>query len=175
VFVGAVERTCKSVGYKTLAHSSLNLPASTGIIFSTFSEAEQLIIASSIILECNTPMPLFTSPFCQFDISWAFKLIIGGVAMFNITFLSCHDKWFESCHQNSNGSPPLHSTHLVEEKKYCFVMLDWKATAKVLQDIKTFMLHFGPNITLLASYIKSIVTPVLTNAPQQPLQFNWPV
>ena len=164
--MGAVERTCKSVGYKTFGSFFIK-PASTGIIFSTFSEAEQLIIASSIILECNTPMPLFTSPFCQFDISWAFKLIIGDVAVFNITFLSCH--------QNSNGSPPLHSTHLVEEKIYCFVMLDWNATAKVLQDIKTFMLHFGPNITLLTSYIKSIVTPVLTNAPQQPLQFNWPV
>jgi len=58
-FVGAVERTCKSAGYKTTGAFFMK-PASARIILSTIGEAEWLVAASSITLECNTPMPLFT-------------------------------------------------------------------------------------------------------------------
>ena len=92
-------------------------------------------------------MQLSTSPFCQNDVSWAFKLIIGGVAAFDVTFLSYLDKWFASQYQNTSNSPLLHSMRLVEENYYCIVMHDWKATVKVLQDNETFASHFGPNLT----------------------------
>jgi hypothetical protein len=49
-FVGAVERTCKSAGYKTTG-SLFMKPASVGVILSTVSQAEQLIATSSITLE----------------------------------------------------------------------------------------------------------------------------
>src|ERR1700691_1589195 len=113
-------------------------PASAGIVFSTVGEVEKLITASSITLECDAPMQLSTSPFCQINILWAFELIIGGVAAFDVTFLLYLDKWFASHYQDSNGSTLLHSTHLIEEHVYCIVMLDWRATAKVLQDNRTF-------------------------------------
>jgi hypothetical protein len=71
-------------------------PASAGIVLSTISEAEQLITAASITLECGTPLLLSTSLFHQINILWAFELIIRGVAAFNITFLSYLDKWFAS-------------------------------------------------------------------------------
>jgi hypothetical protein len=145
-FLGAVERTCKSVGYK-MTGSFFMKPASAGVVLSTVGEAERLIATSSIILDCDTPMPLTTSPFHQIDISWAFEPIIGGVAAFDIIFLSYLDKWFVSRYRDSNGMTLLHSTRLVEENFYCFVMLDWKATAKVLQDNKAFVSHFGPNLT----------------------------
>ena len=94
-FLGAVERTCKSAGYKTTG-SFFRKPASAKVVLSTVGKAEQLVATSSIILDYNTPMPLTTSPFCQIDISWAFELIVGGVAAFNITFLSYLNKWFAS-------------------------------------------------------------------------------
>ena len=145
-FVGAVERTCKAAGYK-ITGSFFMKPASAGIVLSTTSEAERLVTASSIILECDTPMPLSTSPFRQIDIAWAFELIIGCVAAYDVTFLSYLDKWFASHYRDASGTSLLHTACLVEENFYCFVMLDWKATAMVLQDHETFASHFGPNLT----------------------------
>jgi hypothetical protein len=49
-FVGSVEWTCKAAGYKI-----------TGSFF--------MKPASSITLECDTPILLSTSPFCQIDIA----------------------------------------------------------------------------------------------------------
>src|SRR5882762_9391221 len=45
-FVGAVERTCKSAGYKTTGAFFMK-PASARIILSTIGEAEWLVAASS--------------------------------------------------------------------------------------------------------------------------------
>ena len=149
-------------------------PASAGIILSTVSEAERLMAASSITLECDTPIPLSTSPFRQINITWAFELIIGGVAAFDVTFFSYLDKWFASCYRDPSGTSLLHSTRLVEENFYCIIMLNWKVTVKVLQDNETFASHFGPNLTPLVSYTKSTATLASTNAPRQPLQFDLP-
>jgi phosphate/sulfate permease len=122
-FIGAVERTCKSMGYKTKGSFFIK-PSSAGIILSTVGNAEQLIAASSITLECDTPMPLSTSSFCQIDISWAFEPIIGGVAAFDVTFLSYLNKWFTSQYQDPSGATLLHSTRLAEENYYYIVMLN---------------------------------------------------
>ena len=73
-------------------------PTPAGVILSTVGKAEWLVAASSIILECDTPMPLATSPFHQIDILWALELIIGGISTFDITFLSYLDKWLTSCY-----------------------------------------------------------------------------
>jgi hypothetical protein len=94
-FIGAVERTCKSAGYK-ITGSFFIKPTSAGVVLSTVGKAEWLVAASSITLECDTPIPLSISPFRQIDIAWAFELIIGGVATFDVTFLSYLDKWFAS-------------------------------------------------------------------------------
>ena len=79
--------------------------------------------------------------------AWAFELIIGGVAAFDVTFLTYLDKWFASRYCDPSGMTLLHSTRLAEENFYCIVMLDWKATAKVLEDNETFVSHFGPGLT----------------------------
>jgi|SRR5882762_3366022 len=92
-------------------------------------------------------MQLTTSLLCQINISWVFELIIGGITAFEVTLLSYLDKWFVSCYQDSDGAPLLHLVRLIEENYYCVVMSDWKATVKVLQDNKTFISHFGPNLT----------------------------
>jgi hypothetical protein len=122
-------------------------PSSTGVVLSTVGKAERLLAAASITLECDTPMQLSTSPFHQIDIAWAFELILGGVVAFNVTFISYLDKWFVSCFQDTSNSSLFHSTRFVEENYYCIVMHDWKATAKVPQDNKTFTSHFSPNLT----------------------------
>jgi hypothetical protein len=120
-FIDTVERTCKGTGYKITGFFFMK-PASTGVVLSTVGEAERLIEASSITLECDTTMRLSTSPFRQIDISWAFELIIGGVTAFNVTFLTYLNKWFASCYRDSNGSPLLHSACLINKNYYCFVM-----------------------------------------------------
>jgi hypothetical protein len=52
-FIGALERTCKSAGYKTTG-SFFMKPTSAGVILSMVGDAEQLITTSSITLECDT-------------------------------------------------------------------------------------------------------------------------
>jgi hypothetical protein len=92
-------------------------------------------------------MQLSASPFHQIDIQWAFELINGGIAAFDVTFLSYLDKWFASCYGDSDSAPLLHLARLIEENYYCVVMCDWNATAKVLQDNETSVSHFSPSLT----------------------------
>ena len=46
-------------------------------------------------------------------------------------------------HYTHNGQPLLHSSRVVEDEFYCFIMFDWETTAKVLSDKEVFAATFN--------------------------------
>lgn len=140
-FRDAVENSCKRAGYDTTS-SFMMKPASVGVVMATVSDAKRLIEASSLSLDCEPPLELSTAPFRQIDIAWAFELIVGGIGSYDCTFTSYLDKYFASRYTH-NGQPLLHSSRVVEDEFYCFVMFDWETTAKVLSDKEAFAATFN--------------------------------
>jgi hypothetical protein len=139
-FREAVEGTCKRAGYDIIL-SFMMKPASVGVVMATVADAKHLIEATSITINCEPPLELSTAPFRQINIAWAFELVIGGVGSYDCTFTSYLDKYFASRYTR-DGQPLLHSSRVAEEDFYCFVMLDWEATAKVLNDKDAFSSAF---------------------------------
>ena len=140
-FRDAVENSCKRAGYDTTS-SFMMKPASVGVVMATVSDAKRLIEASSLSLDCEPPLELSTAPFRQIDIAWAFELIVDGIGSYDCTFTSYLDKYFASRYTH-NGQPLLHSSRVVEDEFYCFVMFDWETTAKVLSDKEAFAATFN--------------------------------
>src|SRR5882762_272102 len=141
-FREAVEKTCKHADYN-VPSSFMMKPASVGVVMTTINDAKRLIEASSItLLDCDPPFELSTAPFRQIDIVWAFELVIGGVGLYDCTFISYLDKYFTSQYTRNDQSL-LHSSRVTEEDFYCFVMFDWETTAKVLNDKEAFATAFG--------------------------------
>jgi hypothetical protein len=88
------------------------------------ADAKRLIEATLITLDC-------AAPFRQIDIAWAFEIVFGGVSSYDCTFNCYLDKYFAS-HYSRNGQSLLHSSHVVDEDFYCFMMFDWETTSRVL-------------------------------------------
>src|SRR5882762_5316210 len=140
-FREAVDGSCKRAGYN-ITSSFMMKPLSIGVIMATVADAKRLIEATLITLDCEPPLELSTAPFRQIDVAWAFELVIGGISSYDCTFIYYLDKYLASCYSR-NGQSLLHSSCVVEEDFYCFVMFDWETTSRVLNDKGEFTATFN--------------------------------
>ena len=134
-----VDGSCRRTGY-SINSSFMMKPLSVGIVMAMVADAKHLIEATSITLDC-------AAPFRQIDIAWAFEIVFGGVSSYDCTFNCYIDKYFASCYSR-NGQSLLHSSRVVDEDFYCFIMFDWETTSRVLKDKEEFATTFnGMNLT----------------------------
>jgi hypothetical protein len=151
-FREAVDSSCKRAGYN-ITSSFMMKPLSVGVVMATVADAKRLIEATSITLDCEPPLKLSTAPFRQINIAWAFELVIGGVSSYDCTFICYLDKYLASRYSR-DGQSLLHSSRVVEEDFYCFVMFDWETTSRVLYHFdRKFTGCYALRVNLLSSMV----------------------
>jgi hypothetical protein len=96
---------------------------SINVVIAIVTDAKHLVEALQLAFDCEPFVKLSTAPFQQINIAWGFKLIIGRIGSYNCMFISYLNKYFTS-HYTYHGQPFFHSSWVVEEYFYYFVMFD---------------------------------------------------
>ena len=92
------------------------------------------------------------------------------ISSFDCTFTSYLNKYFTS-HYTHDGQSLLHSSQVVKEDFYCFVMFNWETTAAVLNDKVAFKVTFSRMNLISPHLIYNVNSQVSINEPTLPQPF----